>query len=209
MGVSIMWNRQWILVAGLAACGCVAIQVAGPLAAQQNESAGKSDENRDREREKKQERELDVRYTKAYLRLMDVTLEQYQETNRRQPNTIPFSVMQVIQEGAREARDRAQFGEKGNLATAEIYVSGAESELRAAQESLRRAENANRVSAGNVSASQVEVFKADVELAKVRVEKARQLAAESPLSCVRYELEQLREEVQQLRMFVALLREKD
>ena len=204
-----MWNRQWIFVVGLVACGGVAIQVAGPLAAQQDDSARKSDRDSVPEKEKKQERELDARYAKAYQRLMEVTLEQYQETNRRQPNTIPSSVMQVIQEGAREARDLAQFGEKGNMPNAEIYVSGAESELRAAQESLHKAENAIRVSPGNVSPSQVEVLKADVELAKVRVEKARQLAAESPLSCVRYELEQLREEVRQLRMFVALLREKD
>ncbi len=201
-----MLIRRWIIVAGLVVCGCLAIQVAGHLAAQQNDIPKKSDKESDSQKERKEELELDARYAKAYLRVMELTQERYQEMNRRQPNTIPLSVMQVIQEGVREARDRAQLVEKGDLGYAEIYVAGAESDLRATQELLRKAEAANAVSAGAVSASQTELFKADVDRAKVKVEKARHLAAESPLSNVRFELGQLREEVQTLRMFVGLLR---
>ena len=126
-----MWNRQWILVAGLVACGGVAIHVASPLAAQQNSGANKSDKDSDQEKVGKQERELDARYAKAYQRLMEVTLEQYQETNRRQPNTISSSVMQVIQEGAGEARI-ARNSVKRVTCQTRRFTSPAQSELRRA-----------------------------------------------------------------------------
>src|SRR5271169_1012572 len=116
-----MWNRRWIFVAGLVACGWLAAQVATPLSAQQKDNAGKSDEKSDKEKEQ----ELDVRYAKAYLRLMEATLEKYQETNRRLPNTIRPSVMQAIQEGILEARDRVKLAENDDMSDAEIYVSGA------------------------------------------------------------------------------------
>jgi hypothetical protein len=202
-----MWNRQRILVAGLVACACLAIQATSRLPAQQESSAGKSETESDQENVKKQERELDVRYAKAYLQLTQVTLDKYQDLDRSHPGTIPPNVMRVIQEGVREARDRVQLVGTTNSGDAEIYVSGAESELHAAEESLREAESANAASSAAESALQVELHKAKVELAKIRVEKARHLAGESPLSNVRFELGQLREEVQQLRMFVALLRE--
>jgi hypothetical protein len=204
-----MWQRQWIVVVGLAACVFVAIRVAGPLAAQQNDTAVKSDKDSELEKEKKQGLELDAQYAKAYLRLMDAILEKYENTNRRQPNTIPASVMQVIQDGARDARDRAEMFGKADPSEAAILVACAESQLRGAQESLRSAENVNAASPGNVSAPQLDILKADVALAKVRVERARHLSAESPLSTVRFELAQLREEVQQLRRLAALLGEKD
>jgi seryl-tRNA(Sec) selenium transferase len=205
-----MWNRRWIFVAGLMACGFLAIQVASPLSAQQKEnaptdSAGKSD----KEKEKAKEKELDIRYAKGYLKLMQATLEKYQETNRRLPNTIRPSVMQAIQENVREARERVQLAEKDDTSDAEIYVSGAESDLRSAQESLSKAEAANLQFNGTVSPPEIERLKADLELAQIKVERARHLASESPLSNVRFELEQLREDVQELRMFVALLRDRN
>lgn len=204
-----MWNRRWIFAAGLVACSCVAIQVARPLTAQQNGDAGKSDKDSERQKETKQQLNLDAHYADAYLRLMDATLRKYEDANRRQPNTIPASVMHVIQDGARDARVRAQMLEKADSTDAEVYIACAESELRGAQESLERAENANREAPGNVSASQVEILKATLELAKIRVEKARHVSAESPLSSVHFELGQLREEVQQLRMLVALIGERN
>jgi ribosome-binding factor A len=200
-----MWNRRWIFVAGLAACGWLAVQVATPLAAQQKEDAGKSDKNS----EKEKEQELDVRYAKAYLRLMETTLAKYQETNRKLPSTIRPSVIQAIQEGVREARERLQLAEHDDMSDAEIYVSSAESDMRSAEESLRKAEGANLQFSGTISQGEIDRLKADVDLAKIRLEKARHLAAESPLSNVRYELEQLREEVAELRMFVALLRDRN
>ncbi len=107
-----MLTRRWVFVAGLVVCGCLAIQVAGHLAAQQNDIPKKSDKEFDSQKERREELELDARYAKAYLRVMELTQERYQEMNRRQPNTIPLSVMQVIQEGVREARARA-IGRKG------------------------------------------------------------------------------------------------
>ncbi len=204
-----MCNRKSIVVAGLVACACLAIRVAGPVAAQQNDTAAKSDKDSGQQQEKKQQRELDAQYAKAYLRLMDATLEKYEETNRRQPNTIPASVIYVIKNGARDARDRAQMFDQANPSEATIYVACAEAELRGAQESLQRAEKANSGSADNVSAARMKILKANLELAKIRVEKARHLSDESALAGVNFELQQLREEVQQLRMLVALLGERD
>lgn len=204
-----MWNRRWIFAAGLVACYCVAIQVARPLTAQQNDGAGKSDKDSEREKETKQQLGVDARYADAYLRLMEATLQKYEDANRRQPDTIPASVMQVIKDGVRDARDRAQILKKADSTDAEICIVRAESELRAAMESLQRARNANGETPGNVSASQVEILKANLELAKIRIEKARHVSSESPLSNIRFELGQLREDVQQLRMHVALLGERN
>jgi hypothetical protein len=203
-----VWNRTWLVMAGFVACACLAIRVAGPAAAQQND-IGKSDKDSDQEKEKNQQLELDTQYAKAYLRLMDATLEKYEDTNRRQANTIPASVMYVIRNGARDARDRVQMLDKADASDAGFYVACAEAELRGAQESLHRAEIANSASSGNVSAAQVAILKANLELAKIRLEKARHLSAESPLSSARFELGQLREDVQQLRMLVALVGERD
>jgi hypothetical protein len=203
-----MCNRHWIFVAGLLACGCVALQFASRLAAQQNDSAVKSDKDSANEKERKDEHELDLRYAKAYLRLMEATLDRYQDANRIQPNSIPPELMQVIQDCVREAGLRAQLAQKGGITDAEICVSDAEARLSAAQESLRKAEAANGVSPGAVGAPRVEQLKADVELAKVRVQKAHNLAAESPVANLHFELEQLREDVRQLQMYVALLRIK-
>ena len=105
-----MWNRKLIIAVGLGACLCAAIRVAGPVAAQQSDASGKADKNSAKAQETKQQIELDAKYAKAYQRLMDATLENYEEKNRRQPNTIPTSVMHVIRNGARDARDRANVG---------------------------------------------------------------------------------------------------
>jgi hypothetical protein len=201
--VDTMWNRRWIFVAALVACGWLTAQIATPLAAQQKDKASTSDKNADAEKE------LDVRYAKAYLRLMEATLEKYQETNRKLPNTIRPSVMQAIQEGVREARERVQLAEHDDMSDAEIYVSSAEADLRSAEEALRKAEGANLQFSGTISQAEIERLKADIDLAKIKLEKARHLASESPLSNVRYELEQLREDVAELRMFVALLRDRN
>ena len=103
---------------------------------------------------------------------MEATLEKYQETNRRLPNTIRPSVMQAIQENVREARERVQLAEKDDTSDAEIYVSGAESDLRSAQESLSKAEAANLQFNGTVSAPEVERLKAELDLAKIKVDRA-------------------------------------
>ena len=200
-----MGNRRWAFVAGLIACGWLAAQVATPLAAQQKADARRSDKASDKD----QEHELDVKYAKAYLKLVEATLAKYEDTNRRLPNTIRPSVIQAIQEGVREARERLQLAQSDDVSDSEIYVSGAEAELRAAEESLRKAEAANIQFSGTISQEEIERLKADVELCKIKVEKARHLASESPLSNVRFEIEQLREDVQELRMFVALLRDRN
>ena len=198
-----MCNRRWIILAGLAVSGWLAARVASPLVAQQQHDAAPSD------KDSSTERELDLRYAKAYLRLMEATLNKYQETNRRQPNTIRRGVIQAIQENVREARERVQLAESDDASHAEIYVSSAEADLRAAQESLRKAEAANLQRSRTISQAELDRLKADVDLAMVRADKARHLATESPLSNVRFELEQLREDVQELRLIVALLRDRN
>jgi len=204
-----MGNRKLIIAAGVGACLCVAIRVAGPVAAQQTDTAGKAVKNSDQEKEKKQQLELDAKYAKAYLRLMGATLESYEEANRRQPNTIPTNVMHVIRNAARDARDRAQMLEKVDPNDAEILLACSESELNIAEASWRRVKDANAAAPNSFSAAKAAIVKANLELAKVRVEKARHLSDEPALSSVYFELAQLREQVQQLKILVALLGEKD
>jgi hypothetical protein len=198
-----MYNRRWIFVPVSVACGWLTVQVAAPLWAQQKDDAPAS------EVASGAEKDLDVRYAKAYLRLMEATLDKYQETNRRQPNTIRRGVIQAIQENVRDARERVTLAEGDNTSDAALYVSSAEADLRAVQESIRKADTANAQRPGTIGKQEVDRLKADLELATIRVEKAKHLASESPLSNVRFEIEQLREDVQELRLIVALLRDRN
>ena len=197
-----MSNRRLTFIAVLAVCGWLVSRIAAPLSAQQkDDTATKSNVEI--------ERDLDIRYATAYLQLVEATLEKYQETNRRQPNTIRRGVMSAIEENVREARDRVNLAKSDDASHADIYVSSAEADLRAAQESLRKAEAANAQRQGTIRPQEINRLKADIALAQVRVEKSRHLASESPLSNVRFELEQLREDVQELRLIVALLRDRN
>ena len=125
-----MWNRQWILLAGLVVSSCVAIQLASRLAAQQSGNTSKPETDSEHVKAKQQQLELDLSYAKAYLRLMEAIQDKFQEANRRQPNTVSPSVIQVTQEGVGEARDRVQLLEKGDLSDAGVCVAIAETELR-------------------------------------------------------------------------------
>ena len=184
-----MWNRRWIFVAGLAICGGLMAQFAAPLSAQQKGAttpSDKKDDKKDDAQEKAKEKDLDLRYAKAYLKLMEATLAKYRETNRKLPNTIRPSVMQAIAEAVREAGERVKLVDDDETNDAEIYVSGAEAELREAQESLSKAQAANVQFSGTISAEEIERLKAELELAKINVEKTRHLgsgfgAVERPL----------------------------
>jgi hypothetical protein len=206
--VKTMLNRRWISAAGLAICGGLMLQFATPLSAQQKDAPA-ANAQQDDKKEKEKEKDLDLRYAKAYLKLMEATLNKYRETNRKLPNTIRPSVMQAIEESVREARERVSLIDKDDTKEGDIYLSGANAELREATESLRKAEAANVQFSGTISAEEIERLKAEVELATINVEKAKHLGSESPLANVRYELEQLREDVAELRMFVALLRDRN
>lgn len=204
-----MLNRRWTLVAVFVACGWLTAQIATPLLAQHKDAAASTDKNSGQEKDPQKEKDLDVKYAKAYLALMEATMAKYQETNRRLPNTIRPSVVRALQESVREAQERLQLAEHDDVSDAEIYVSSAQSDMREAEEAIRKAEAANLQFAGTVSDFEVRRLKAELEVAKIRAEKANHLASESPLANVRYELQQLREEVQELRMFVALLRDRN
>jgi ribosome-binding factor A len=156
------------------------------------------------------ERELDIRYAQARLKLVAATQERFVDINRRVPNSIRRGVMQSLQDSVRDANERIKLAEGTTDATdAEVYVRSAEAQLRTAEEALAKANAANSRSANAVNATEVNRLKAEVELGKVRIEKAKHLAAESPLSNVRYELGQLREMVQELKLQVALLRDRN
>ena len=137
-----------VLLAGLVVSSCVAIQLASRLAVQQSGNTSKPETDSEHVKAKQQQLELDLSYAKAYLRLMEAIQDKFQEANRRQPNTVSPSVIQVTQEGVGEARDRVQLLEKGDLSDAGVCVAIAETELRSAQESLGKAEQANGVLAG-------------------------------------------------------------
>lgn len=201
-----MLNRRWIFVAGLALCGSLALLYSVPLSAQQKSSESATS---DKDSEKQTEHDLDVRYAEQYLKLVEATLAKYQYTNRKLPNTIRPAVIQAIEEGVREARERVQLAKSDDTSDADIYISSAESELRATQSALRKAEAANLANSGTVLQVEIDRLNAELELAKIRVEKARHLAKESPLSNVQYEIEQLREDVHELRLIVALLRDRN
>jgi hypothetical protein len=195
-----MWKPRWICVVGLLLGVCYWGEIA-PLRehkrADANQAAASPADG--------EARELDIRYAQAYLKLIQATLEKYEEINRRVPNTIRSAVMQGIRDSEREARERIQLAQSDDVGDAQIYVSSAEADLRLAEEALGSAQGANARSPGAVSQGEIGRLKAQVEFAKARIVRARHLASESPLSNVRYELELLREDVQELQLRVSLL----
>jgi hypothetical protein len=196
-----MWVPRWIIVAGFLMCLCFLGESASPLRGQK-----KPDSNQFGATSADDEiRMLDIRYARAYLKLMEATLGKYEEINRRIGKTIRPAVIEGLQESVREAQERIQLGENDDASDAKIYVSSAEADLRSAEESLRNAQIANSTNPGTVHAGEVLRRVAQVELAKVRIERARHLASESSLSNVRYELQLLREDVQELQLRVSLL----
>jgi TolA-binding protein len=201
-----MRNRPAVFVGvSFFVCCWMAVQFTAPLSAQQKDGTGESGE-RTKEVAKS---DLDVRYAKAYLALLQATLDRYEEMNRNAPNTIRPTVIQAIQEGVRDARERVQQMESVETNESAIYVTHAEAELRVSEEVLKRSEAAVARRAGSIGSKEIERLKAKRELDKINVEKARHLASESPLSNLRYELGQLREDVQELRLQVAILQSKN
>lgn len=195
-----MWKQRWIIAGTLLIGVCLLGETASPLRGQK-----KPDDSQSTSAAEIEARELDIRYARAYLKLMEATLDKYEEINRRVGNTIRPAVIEGLRESVREANERVQLAQSDDASDAQVYVSSAEADLRLAEEALRKANLANSKSAGAVNAGEVARLAANVELAKVRIERARHLASESPLANVRYEMELLREDVQELQIRVSLL----
>ncbi len=200
-----MWKPRWMLVAGLLLSMGYLAANASLLWGQKKAEADTSDSTSASD----QERELEIRYAQAYLKVMEATLAKYDELNRRLPNTIRATVIQDIRDATRKAQERVQLAQSDEVGDAQVYVASAEANLRVAEDALRIAQAANSRTPRAVGDGEIGQLKAQVELAKVRVDRARHLASESPLSNVRYELELLREDVQELQIRVALLRTRN
>ena len=137
-----MKSRCWVLAGVLSLCGWLAMQIDSPsMAWTQHEAAASPDADH---------QDIDVRYAKAYLQLVETTLAKYQETNRRQPGVIRRGVIQALEDTVLKSRERVQVAEQGDRNHSDIYVVSAEATLRLANESLRKAESANRQRPGTI-----------------------------------------------------------
>ena len=157
-----MQNRSWFCAGILTLFGYLTVRFAAPGVAQTKDDVSVS---RNAASEKQ---ELDVQYAKAYLRLVEATLARYEETNRRQPNTMRRGVIQALEENVRKAKERVQLAERDETHHADIYVASAEARLRSSEESLRKAETANLQRRRTISKTEVARLKAEVELAQLR-----------------------------------------
>ncbi|REK19029.1 MAG: hypothetical protein DWQ37_02380 [Planctomycetota bacterium] len=166
-----------------------------PLAAQEN---GTPQSSVGSDQDQAEEKQINVRYAQAYLKLMEAQLAEFQQRNQRSPNTIRPEAMQLAAEYVAKARERLRAAQSDEANESAVYVLAAEAEVRAAEAELQRAAAVNRQRAGTISRGEVARLQAQLELAKVKVVKARHLASESPLSNLRFEIDQLREDVQQL-----------
>jgi|GEM_PF-4079168 len=201
----VMWNRKrWIFAAGLVACGVLMAQLSAPSLAEQNESKEKPKQT------VKEKDEINIRFAKAYVTLMEAELAKLNDSNRAVPGTIRPAVLEAATVALREAQDRVRLAQKNDdVPDEDIYIQGAKSELTYAEDSLRKAQAANLTFARTVSDVEITRLRAAVEVAKMRVELAGTLAGSTPLEQSLYELELLREQVQQLRIIVALLRDRN
>ena len=193
-----MWNRRWIFAAALVACGLVTVQVAAPLLAQQKDNAPASADASNAERD------LDVAYAQAYLRLMEATLNKYQETNRKQPNTIRRGVITAIEENVRNARERVTLAEGDNTSDAALYVSSRSRSARCKNRSARPTQPTRSDPAP--SANRKSTASRRISTWPRCAWKGRDIwPPNRRCRTCDFEIEQLREDVQELRLIVALL----
>jgi hypothetical protein len=191
-----MSTRRWILICGLVTCGWMVTQIVRPSLARQETEPGKPESPA----ASGQDRELNVRYAQAYLRLMQARLAELDERNRRSPNTIRPVAIQLAQQNVEKARERLKAAEGDEVNDFRVHVRQAETELRLTEENLRQAEAVNKRLPNTVTAGEIARLAAHRDLARLRVEKARHLASESELSHIRFELDQLREDIQELQL---------
>ena len=197
-----MLTRRWVMVSGLLLCGWLGTQIVSPLLAQQDAEPGKFAapvaQNGDKE--------LNVRYAQAYLKLMEAHLAELEDRNRRNPNTIRPAAIQLVQDSVGKARVRLKSAQNDGTNFSEFYVLRAEADLRSAEESLRKAEAVNKRVANTVGPGELARLNAQRDLARVSVEKARHLASETPLANMRFEIDQLRDDLLELRLQQAMAR---
>jgi hypothetical protein len=191
-----MGSRRWVLLGGLVLCGWFGMQIVSPLLARQDTDPGKS-ENAVASNE---EKDLNVRYAQAQLKLMEATLAEFAERNRRNPNTIRPAAIQLVRGYIAKARQRVELAQGGPTNASQAYVLRAEADLRLAEDNLKRSEAVNKQLANTVSAGEMARLSARRDLARVKVEKARHLASESPLSNVQFEIDELRDAIQELQL---------
>jgi hypothetical protein len=130
---------------------------------------------------------------------MQARLAEFEERNRRTPNTIRPAAIQLARQYVDKARQRLESARDGDDSSA-AQVLRAETELRLAEENLRQAEAVNKRLPNTVSPGEIARLIAQRDLARIKVEKARHLPSESPLANIRFELDQLREDVQELQL---------
>jgi hypothetical protein len=183
-----------MLVGGLVLCGWLSAHLVSPLAARQDAAAPAAPA------QSAQERELNTRLAQAHLKLMEARLAEFEDRNRRAPNTIRPAGLQLVQEYVAKARLRVELAQSDAADDSQVYVSMAQTELRLAEDSLKRAEAVNKRLANTVSPREIARLGAQRDLAKIKVEKAQHLSSESSLSNLRFEIDQLREELQELRL---------
>jgi hypothetical protein len=197
-----MGTRRWIFFCGLLSCAWLVLQIASPLRGQQKSDPAKSAAPAT----ETEERELQVRYEQANLKLMEARLVELEATNRRNPNTIRPAAINLVREYVGKARERLKAAESGEHTYSRVYVPAAEAEVRLAEDKLKRAEAVNKSLPRNVSAEEIARFNAELEMAKIKLEKAHHMQQESPLSNLRFEIDGLRSDVQELRLIEAMRR---
>ncbi len=187
-------SRRPLLLSGILILSWLSTQIVSPLLAQQNTDAGKAEASAAAD----EERELNIRYAQAYLKLMEARLAEFEQRNRRVSNTILPAATQLAKEYVTKAKVRLDAAENNDASESRIYVVRAEAALRSAEAELRRAVEVNKKLANGVSRGEMARLVAQRDLARVKLEKAKHLASESPLSNLQFEIDQLREDVQEL-----------
>ncbi|HTU25602.1 MAG TPA: hypothetical protein VMF30_09405 [Pirellulales bacterium] len=139
-----------------------------------------------------------VRYAELYVQLAKLDLKMAQNRNRDVPNTIPQSILIVMEEHVALAelwleQEKAEVTGKMSPAAA---VKMAEIHRRVAEMRYTQLQEANRIS--RLPADRLERARLQVEMAKLNVAAAKDLDPDKPEEFLEYELERLREEVTEL-----------
>jgi hypothetical protein len=148
--------------------------------------------------------DLNVAYTRAYLKLAQLNLDMAMEANTRYPGTMPDTVLQPLRELVAIAQAELQeaLGGKGRDVHA-LRVRFSEVGIAPAEAALRAAETVNQRSPGTVSPRELERLRLQLEVARLELARARSVGLD--LEGLQWQLLDLRKDLLQLQSRVEQL----
>jgi hypothetical protein len=149
---------------------------------------------------------IDVQLAEVKLKLADMEYRRAVETNRRSAGLIPRTVVEQLQDGVAEAKERLELTRDKKRDPRALHFLELEDVLKIAKLRVEAAEKTNQRDPAAVSKLDLESLRLKAEAARLMLARAREPASEeSPTAHLQAQIDQLRDEIQSLNNRVEIL----